>query len=149
MKALSIRQPWAWLIAQGFKDIENRTWATRHRGPTLIHAAKGMTGREYEDVANFVRSVNRALYLPEDSLNLIKLLPPEDMERGGIVGIAELVDVVPAAQRTSPWHMEGCIGFKLANARPLPFTPYTGKLNFFDVPDDVLAAINTPGGLHG
>lgn len=43
MKALSIRQPWASLIVMGIKDIENRTWPTRHRGSVLVHAAKGMT----------------------------------------------------------------------------------------------------------
>ena len=32
MKALSIQQPWAWLIAHGKKDVENRTWATAFRG---------------------------------------------------------------------------------------------------------------------
>ncbi|WP_245839042.1 ASCH domain-containing protein [Yersinia kristensenii] len=39
MKALSIRQPWAWLIVNGYKDIENRTWNTKCRGPVLIHAS--------------------------------------------------------------------------------------------------------------
>lgn len=32
MKALSIRQPWAWLILHAGKDIENRVWQTRFRG---------------------------------------------------------------------------------------------------------------------
>ena len=39
MKALSIKQPWASLIAHGIKDIENRTWATKYRGKVLIHAS--------------------------------------------------------------------------------------------------------------
>jgi hypothetical protein len=38
VKALSIRQPWAWLIANGHKDIENRSWNTNYRGAFLIHA---------------------------------------------------------------------------------------------------------------
>jgi len=38
--ALSIRQPWAWLIVNGWKDIENREWSTRFRGRLLIHAGK-------------------------------------------------------------------------------------------------------------
>lgn len=42
MKALSIRQPWAWLIANGYKDIENRSWRTNYRGPVLIHASAAM-----------------------------------------------------------------------------------------------------------
>ena len=37
-RALSIRQPWAWLILNGYKDLENRTWRTDYRGPLLIHA---------------------------------------------------------------------------------------------------------------
>ena len=38
VSCLSVRQPWAWLIVHGYKDIENRTWPTRHRGDTVIHA---------------------------------------------------------------------------------------------------------------
>lgn len=45
--ALSIRQPWAWLILHAGKDIENRTWQTYQRGWFAIHASKGMTRREY------------------------------------------------------------------------------------------------------
>ena len=47
MKALSIKQPWASLIAHGIKDIENRTWKTNFRGRIYIHASsisKGMLG---------------------------------------------------------------------------------------------------------
>lgn len=40
MKVLSIRQPWAWLIMTGLKDIENRTWNTDFRGRFAIHASK-------------------------------------------------------------------------------------------------------------
>ncbi|WP_339889815.1 ASCH domain-containing protein [uncultured Flavobacterium sp.] len=39
MKALSIKQPWASLIAHGIKDIENRTWKTHFRGRIYIHAS--------------------------------------------------------------------------------------------------------------
>ena len=40
MKALTIRQPWASLIAAGMKTIETRGWSTRYWGPLLIHAGK-------------------------------------------------------------------------------------------------------------
>lgn len=49
MMALSIRQPWAWLIASGHKDIENRCWKTLRRETIYIHASKGMTRGEYDD----------------------------------------------------------------------------------------------------
>lgn len=41
MRALSLTQPWATLIATGQKSIETRNWATAYRGPLAIHAAKG------------------------------------------------------------------------------------------------------------
>jgi hypothetical protein len=40
IKALSLRQRWAWLVARGFKPIENRPWTTNFRGRFLIHASK-------------------------------------------------------------------------------------------------------------
>ena len=43
MKALSIRQPWAWAIINAGKDIENRQWPTKFRGsiqdPEIVGAA--------------------------------------------------------------------------------------------------------------
>lgn len=44
MKALSIRQPWAELIASGVKTIETRTWKTKYRGDILICASKKIDG---------------------------------------------------------------------------------------------------------
>lgn len=41
MKALTVSQPWANLIASGLKFVENRTWPTSYRGPLAIHAGKG------------------------------------------------------------------------------------------------------------
>ncbi len=40
LKAISIRQPWAWLIVNGYKDVENRIWVANLRGPVLIHAGQ-------------------------------------------------------------------------------------------------------------
>lgn len=45
MYALTIRQPWAQLIAAGIKQWENRTWKTSYRGPLAIHAAKAGSHR--------------------------------------------------------------------------------------------------------
>jgi hypothetical protein len=44
LRALSIRQPWAWLIVNGVKDIENRSFRTRHRDPLVIHAGLNLAG---------------------------------------------------------------------------------------------------------
>lgn len=48
MKALSIKQPWASLIAHGIKNIENRTWKTKFRGRIFIHASAKDAGALYE-----------------------------------------------------------------------------------------------------
>lgn len=42
MKALTLTQPWAALVAMGAKKIETRNWSTAYRGPLVIHAAKGL-----------------------------------------------------------------------------------------------------------
>lgn len=42
MKALSIKQPFASLIAQGVKTVEVRSWATSYRGPILVCAGKSL-----------------------------------------------------------------------------------------------------------
>lgn len=55
MKAITISQPYASLIAGGSKWIENRTWYTSYRGSIAIHAGKGtqyMTRKELAEVPN-------------------------------------------------------------------------------------------------
>ncbi|VTU38484.1 ASCH domain protein [Variovorax sp. PBS-H4] len=140
MKAISIRQPWAWLIVHAGKDIENRTWPTRYRGPVLIHAAKGMTREEWEDAWTFAQGTGAS---PKA---IAAGITRDTIERGGFVGIAELIDCVMPARRVSSWHMDGCFGFKLANVRPLPFTPYKGALGLFDVPQGI---VTLPEPAHG
>jgi hypothetical protein len=54
IKVIVVRQPWAWLIVQGFKDIENRSWNTRYRGPLLIQASAGRPSkRKLEEIRLF------------------------------------------------------------------------------------------------
>lgn len=117
--ALSIRQPWAWFIVNGLKDIENRSWPTRFRGEFYVHASKGMTHDEYDSAWWFAEKAAPGRFI----------LPAfEDMERGGIVGRAEIVDCVKASE--SPWFV-GEFGFVLRDASRLPFRPCRGALGFF------------------
>ena len=51
MKAVSVHQPWAWAILHAGKNVENRTWATRHCGPLLIHAAWSRRSYDRQDAA--------------------------------------------------------------------------------------------------
>lgn len=131
MKALSLRQPWAWMVVHGGKGIENRRWNTRFRGSFLIHAAKGMTREEYEDAVAFAREVDQQIVVP----------PMGELARGGIIGSAVLHDVLepclldPLFYRPCehPWHMSGQYGFVLVDVQPLPFRALRGELGFFHV----------------
>lgn len=125
MKALSIRQPWAWHILNSGKDIENRNWKTKVRGRILIHAAQGMTYRELDGANDFAARIT-GIKFPVFG---------DTFKRGGIVGSVEIVDCVDASD--SPWFM-GNYGFVLRDPRPLPFIPWKGQLGFFDVPESAL-----------
>lgn len=117
MMALSIRQPWAWLIVHGHKPVENRTWPTSHRGDTLIHAGKVF---DHEGLAA-VLSV-----FPH-----LRPVLPQQYELGGIVGRAQLVACVQ--QHPSRW-FNGPWAFVMFEPKPVPFMPLRGQLGFFDVP---------------
>ena len=131
--ALSIRQPWASLILLAGKDIENRTWEARVRGPILIHAAKGMTKREYREAMDFARAINPwgINNLLDERIINFDSLHPDNLPRGGIIGSVNLVDCVQRSD--SPW-FQGPYGFALRDPRRLPFVPLRGRLGFFDVP---------------
>lgn len=128
--ALSIQQPWAWLIirpditdageraaayASGrIKDIENRTWATQIRGRVLVHVGKTVDDSAYP-------------FLARDFPH-IAVPRPADLPTGGIVGSVVITDCVQGSD--SRWFC-GPFGYTLAEARPLPFKAMPGKLRFF------------------
>lgn len=114
MKCLSIRQPWAWLLVNGHKDIENRSWKTKFRGPLVIHAGKVLD----RDGLRWVRE-----HFPD-----IKL--PSEFNLGGLVGVVTLRDVVQSS--TSPWFF-GPVGLVVDGGYPIPFVPQRGQLGLFDL----------------
>lgn len=118
MKALTVWQPWAWLIVRGFKPVENRPWFTSFRGEVLIHA-----GKRYDDSFD-ARWAEQLIGGP---------MPPQsffDNLRGGIVGVARITDCV--RHHDSPWFF-GPYGFVLDDAAPLPFIPCRGQQGLFDI----------------
>ncbi len=104
MKAITIRQPWAWLIVhhpqiakagQPIKRVENRSWRTSHRGPLAIHAAKSRRGMR--EAYAFCESIG--VILPE----------PDELVYGAVIGTVNVTDCVGANQLTNdpfafgPW----------------------------------------------
>lgn len=85
MKALTIWQPWASLIACGVKQYETRSWPTKYRGPIAIHAAT-------KNISASV-SVDRVGKIVVEMMNIHRCPPWEKMPRGQIIATAELVNV--------------------------------------------------------
>jgi hypothetical protein len=69
--ALTVKQPWAQLIIDGHKEIENRSWPTKHRGPLVIHAG---LGRDREAMVRFGH------------------LLPDVLPAGAAMGLVQLTD---------------------------------------------------------
>jgi hypothetical protein len=83
VKALTLTQPWATLVAVGAKRIETRSWSTNYRGPIAIHAAKGFP--DYAEQACHEEPFRSVLR----DAGITRI---EDLSRGCIVAVAELVD---------------------------------------------------------
>lgn len=121
MKALSIRQPWASMIIQGYKPVENRSWKAKHRGPLLIHAAK-----KYDYDGEWWIKENFK-YDPA----MAKAIKDSQSLRGGIIGSVTMVDCV--SSHPSPWYA-GEWAFVFIDPKPIDFYPCPGKLSFFEAP---------------
>lgn len=85
MRALSLVQPWASLVAFGEKRIESRSWGTAYRGPMAIHAAKGLS-RDDRDFAATDPAIQEALARHGATL--------DDLPRGAVIATARLIDVL-------------------------------------------------------
>lgn len=124
MKALSIKQPWASLIAHGIKDVENRTWRTKFRGRIYIHASMSPA---------FIGSYKGKIPL-WDNLSWDKKtdLITSFQDRSAIVGEVDIVDCVK--NHPSIWSQDDCWNWVLANAELYkePILGVKGKLSFWD-----------------
>lgn len=82
MKAITIIQPWATLIALGEKKFETRGWPTKHRGPIAIHAGKRIDESAFREWPIF------------DTLKKYGMYRPSDLPTGVIVATANLKDCI-------------------------------------------------------
>lgn len=125
MKALSIRQPWAWAIIHAGKDIENRDWPTNLRGRIAIHASATWPKPDYEIDVDVIRRITGKPVPPRDEFML-----------GAIIGTVNLTNCVGSSR--SPWFF-GDYGFALADPIPLATPiPFKGVLGFWEVPKDLI-----------
>jgi len=140
MKAITIKQPWASLIVEGVKDIENRTWKTSFRGRVLVHAAAKPDNIKLE-------IEGQASYKEIQMFSVLGRAEDDNLF-GCIIGSVEITDCVinhPSiwAEKT-PYAYLGKLtvecqppiyNFVLANPIIFPEPiPCKGKLSFWDYP---------------
>ena len=129
-RVLSVRQPWAWAIVAGHKDVENRTWSTPQRGRILIHAPRTIAHDDEDFVFRLVRRLqpNRLPFVVEREYR-------DALALGAIVGAVDVADVVRDSD--SPWFF-GPVGWLLANAQRFNTPiPTRGRLGLWTWTGDV------------
>lgn len=119
--ALSVRQPWAWAIIHGGKDIENRSAFAVTKGAMVarhicIHAAKGMTWDEYGYAQDFMEDLG------------VDCPGPDALIRGGVIGCVTVTAIIKKSD--SPWFF-GPRGLVLTDAQAIEPIPTVGQLGYF------------------
>ena len=134
--ALSMYQPWAWLVAKGIKPLENRTpgFSGRNfRGKLFVHASQKYERAEHEKA--------RALAEQNGFFDLPPFDHIEEFACGAIIGMVTVVDRIGVPTvLPDGWRMEGRFGLVLRDARMLKrpvFCP--GSQGLFYVKESVLA----------
>lgn len=93
MKALTLWQPWASLVAIGAKGYETRSWSTRHRGPLAIHAAQKPIAKTLVTLDAHTKEVMELALNFRGDFKGFATLPV-----GCIVATCELRDVYPVEE---------------------------------------------------
>lgn len=127
VRCITLQEPWAWLISQGYKDCENRKWHTVFQGRVFIHSGKALAD-DYERIEKIV------------GLHLGIMLPGKEWLRrhhcGRIVGVADfepMVNLLPE----SLWKMKHQWAWPISWCHPVkPTEPVRGQLGLWRLPTD-------------
>ncbi len=103
MKAITLWQPWATLVAIGAKKYETRSWAISYRGPLAIHAAKAGP----HEIVRIARKEPFRQTLAEAGYPSFSSLP-----RGGIIALCTLIDCISTERfLEGVTYLEPALGF--------------------------------------
>jgi hypothetical protein len=122
VKALTVKQPWASLILAGYKDVENRTRPTKHRGPLAIHVSKRPARNAFELLPS--------PHLFPWSVALLAMSPKVG-QFGNVFGTVDVVDCIQDSD--SRWALDGHWHWILENPQVLDEpVPATGRLGLWE-----------------
>lgn len=144
MKALSVWQPHAILLATGARIIETRSWPTNYRGEIMIHAAKKMDEDRAYECQHAIKLLRETGFKPKPQAEALTRVPFSGL-LGVALATATLSDCrpIPHPQGTSfdaefGGFGEGRWGFVLSNLKPLQKPiPWKGAQGMWDVPRDL------------
>lgn len=147
MKALTLHQPWAQLVAVGAKTVETRSWTTRYRGSLAIHAGKSKGATECSECWDRLRedwdmSVDLPLGAVIAVCQLVAVLPTDELDPSDRFHTSEYPDMsdgelltegltgATLLPRNQRWKLEenwplgdfspGRFAWLLGNIQPLP-----------------------------
>ncbi|MDR0825069.1 MAG: ASCH domain-containing protein [Prevotella sp.] len=128
MKAITIKQPWAHLICAGIKDVENRTWKTKHRGCVYIHAGadKKLDHTPWDMIVTKEQLEDMMKYNTEYEWCKMEFI------KSAIIGYVDIIDCIE--NHPSVWALPNHYHWVLANPFLFehPILDVKGKLSLWD-----------------
>lgn len=125
MTILNIANPWADVIFQNGKDVENRSRNLHKRGTVGIYASVSLDKKRFETLKN--------------KYNIIK--DPKSLIYGAIIGTVEIESVIAPNSVDNGWYMAGFYGWKLTNPQlfknPIFIKPPQGAVIFWETTDSL------------
>lgn len=125
MKTITVKQPYASLIATGIKKYEFRTWKSKYRGKLLIHAGKGIDKKAMEKFKDYNLEYPAGCIIAIcDMVDCVKI---DDEAREMLLKENELVYGKTACDKDFDGY-----GFKLENVKKIESIPVKGALSFWE-----------------
>jgi hypothetical protein len=131
MRAVSIRQPWAWAIARGHRPVTNQDVPTAYRGPMLVHASMRVDLSSCH--SPLIRSAG---WDPADPLATL----------GAVIAVAELTGVCSPGEvcECGPWAEEGSHHWRISGVRALPRPVVAlGRLGLWEPSAGLISNVHT------
>lgn len=130
MKVLTIKQPFASLIAEGIKEYEFRTWKTKYRGELLIHAGKGIDKKAMKEFEKYNLEYPSGCIIAK--VNLTDCIFIDDQAR-------EMLQIKnPLVYESIIKHTEWKgFGFQLENVKKIEPISMNGKLSLWEYEGEV------------
>jgi len=119
---LSVRQPWASLIADGLKTIEVRKWVPGHRGPLAIHASQSFDNNSF----HVLRHLHPDLVLKDEPLG--EIIAVVNLDCIYSFNHESFLDTYDRHYNPIDWYQKGLKGWVFSDIKRVKPVPHRGSL---------------------